>query len=102
MVHKIFPILLCALLLSAMPAANAQAATLTAQAISSHPQDVTRIDTSNWKTHCVGRYLIDLPLDANIKLTANIGGNPILWRKDLAKESAKAEAQKKNRFIQVN
>jgi hypothetical protein len=57
------------------------------------PQGAT-MDISNLKTHCVGRYLIDLPLDASINLTVNIGGVPLIWRKDLTPENVLSETKK--------
>ncbi len=54
------------------------------------------MDTSNWTTHCVGRFLIDLPPSAIItKREGEIWGEKIVWRKDLTPESAMAEARGK-------
>lgn len=53
------------------------------------------VDTSNWKTHAAGRFLIDLPPDAHIKFIAQIWKTKLEWRKDLTPESAQAEIQKK-------
>lgn len=51
------------------------------------------MDTSNWVTHCVGRYLITLPPSAKVELFSNIFGEEIKWRKDLTPDTARQEAQ---------
>jgi hypothetical protein len=53
------------------------------------------MNTSNWKTYCVGRYLIDIPPNASIlKREALVWGNDIIWRPDLTPQSARQEAEK--------
>ncbi len=53
-------------------------------------------DTSDWHTHCIGRYLIDLPPDIKINfIDTKIGGTSIQWRQDLTQEQAIIEAHKK-------
>lgn len=53
------------------------------------------VDTSNWKTHAAGRFLVALPPDAQVEFTAQIWKTDLEWRKDLTPESAQAEIQKK-------
>ena len=45
-----------------------------------------------WQTCAVGRFLVDLPLDASKKYTAKIWKEEIIWRPDLTPESARQEA----------
>jgi len=53
------------------------------------------LDTSSWKTHCVGRFLIKLPASTQTKYTATVYGCDILWRRDLTPETARQEAEQK-------
>ncbi|MDR2801065.1 MAG: hypothetical protein LBB52_07360, partial [Desulfovibrio sp.] len=58
-----------------------------------HMEEMT-VDTSTWQTCAVGRFLIDLPLDASKKYTARIWGEEIIRRSDLTPESARQEAMR--------
>ena len=51
------------------------------------------VDTSAWKTHCVGRFLIKLPAAATTRFSASIYGYDIAWRRDLTPETAKLEVE---------
>lgn len=51
------------------------------------------VDTSTWKTHCVGRFLISLPSDAGTRFTASFYEDKIIWERELTKESALQEAR---------
>jgi len=54
-----------------------------------------QMDTGNWVTHCVGRFLIDLPPSAVItRHTRYLWGEKLLWREDLTPETARLEAEK--------
>jgi hypothetical protein len=51
------------------------------------------MDTSNWKTYCAGRFLIDIPLSARIRdAYGQIWGEDLVWREDLTPETARLEA----------
>ncbi|MDR0477576.1 MAG: hypothetical protein LBH14_06530 [Desulfobulbaceae bacterium] len=52
------------------------------------------LDTSHWKTHCVGRFLVRLPADAKTRYSAKILGYDIVWRPDLTPEKARREAER--------
>ena len=54
----------------------------------------TAVNTSVWKTHTIGRFLIDLPPDAECKYSALFWKAPITWRKDLTIDTARGEAKK--------
>jgi hypothetical protein len=51
------------------------------------------VDTSAWTTHAVGRFLITLPPNAQLKYTTRIWGADITWRKDMTPEAARREAE---------
>ncbi len=53
------------------------------------------VDTTSWKTHCVGRYLIDLPPNARTKYRAGIEQNNLFLQANLNKTKAMSEAQKR-------
>jgi hypothetical protein len=59
------------------------------------PPQGERMDTGNWKTHCVGRFLIDLPPAITIEenRTGHIWDEKLVWREDLTPETARQEAQ---------
>jgi len=59
------------------------------------------MDTTHWKTYCIGRFLIDLPPALTLMNTndgvyegiyGKIWGEPLVWRKDLTPETARKEA----------
>jgi len=55
----------------------------------------TPMDTTHWKTYCIGRFLIDLPPALTLTedgISGEIWGEPIVWRKDLTPETARKEA----------
>jgi hypothetical protein len=52
------------------------------------------MDTNNWKSCCVGRYLIDIPLYAGVVMReTSIRDSKIQWRPDLTPQSARQEAE---------
>jgi len=51
------------------------------------------VDTSSWKTYCVGRFLIKLPAAATTRFSATIYQYDIVWRRDLTPETAKLEVE---------
>ena len=54
------------------------------------------MDTTHWKTYCIGRFLIDLPPALVLTgkgIYGEIWGEPIVWRKDLTPETARKEAE---------
>jgi len=53
------------------------------------------MDTTHWKTYCIGRFLIDLPPALVLTgkgIYGEIWGEPIVWRRDLTPEAARKEA----------
>ncbi|MDR3176296.1 MAG: hypothetical protein LBU06_07180 [Desulfovibrio sp.] len=58
------------------------------------PPQGESMDTGNWKTHCVGRFLIDLPPAIAIEenRTGHIWDEKLVWREDLTPETARQEA----------
>jgi hypothetical protein len=52
------------------------------------------VNTSTWKTHAIGRFLIDLPPDAQCKFFAIFWKEDIIWRRDLTLDAARSEAGK--------
>lgn len=53
------------------------------------------VDTTHWKTYCIGRFLVDLPPTLKYihkGIYGEIWGEPIIWRKDLTPETARQEA----------
>jgi hypothetical protein len=53
------------------------------------------MDTTHWKTYCIGRFLIDLPPALTLTrdgIPGEIWGKPLVWRKDLTPEAARKEA----------
>jgi hypothetical protein len=54
-----------------------------------------KMDKTGWKTHCFGRYLVDLPPDARVTAKYKIWDDEIVWLKGYMPDMLKAEIDKR-------
>lgn len=59
------------------------------------------MDKTGWKTHCFGRYLIDLPPDARINAKYKLWGAEIIRLKGYLPDMLKAEVDKREALLRA-
>ena len=67
-------------------------------AMIAHAQTISRqpiMNKTGWRTHCFGRYLVDLPPQAVIRTSYKVWGDPITYSIGKTPESLKSEIRKR-------